>query len=287
MSSREPPSSALAPRAAADLAARRDPPQALVRDGALVHRGSALPRSRVLSVGTGLLGATAVNVGVYAAALGFVSEAAMWGTFGGVLGAIALAAGSRAWRRWRKGRQMDVAPLLSGSGEARGQQVQVRGTVERPAGLLRTPKGRSAVLVRYHGSKGREGGPGAFSAWRWELHATDFCVRGADGREVWVDTRSILLLPHPPPVDSRSLSDLRPLHVHIGQEEGAPISWIYDEEIIAPGERVQVVGRLDLESHPDGSAGSDRQPRLRPVLRGTPGEPVLVRRYVPSDPETP
>jgi hypothetical protein len=287
MSSAEPPSSALAPAVAADLAVRRDPRQALVRDGALVHRGSALPRSRVMSVGAGLLGATAVNVGVYAAALGFVSEAAMWAAFVGGLGAIALGAGSRAWRRWRKGRQMDAVPPLSVSGEARGQRVQLRGTVERPAGLLRTPKGKPAVLVRYHGCQGREGGPAAFSLWRWELHATDFGVRRADGREVWVDTRSILLLPHPPPVDSRSLSLLRPLHVHISQEEGAPLSWIYDEEIIAPGEPVEVVGRLDLEPHPDASVGSDRQPRLRSVLRGTPREPVLVRRYVPTEPETP
>lgn len=159
-----------------------------------------------------------------AAMIGYVPEWVMLGVVGGQVGAVGLARLSRAWRQWRKGRQMDAAQPFSAAGQARGQLVQVRGAVERPARLLRTLKGKPAVLVRYHGCHGREAGPGAFSPWRWELHATDFCVRGADGREVWVDTRSILLLPNPPPLESRSLSMVSPLYVHFSPDENGPRS---------------------------------------------------------------
>ena len=110
----------------------------------------------------------------------------------------------------------------------------------------------------------------------------DFCVRADDGRELWIDSGSLVLLPHPPIIERGPLGQRRPLFRQDTGELGKPISWIYDQELIGPGDRVEVVGTLDVVPHPGASAGSDRQPRLRPVLRGTTRQPVLVRRHFPG-----
>jgi hypothetical protein len=143
--------------------------------------------------------------------------------------------------------------------------------------LLRTPGGRSVVLVRYHGAIGNDVRPQR--RWRWELHAQDFTVRLDDGQDVRVDTQHIQILPHPPDPEPPPVNGRRPLYVQTTGGENAPTSWIYGEETIAPGDHVELAGVLDLEPHPSAAAGSDRQARLHPILRGTARQPVRVRHH--------
>ena len=55
------------------------------------------------------------------------------------------------------------------------------------------------------------------------------------------------------------------------------LSWIYDEETIAPGDRIEVTGTVDLAPDPTASVASDRQPRLTRILRGTAEDSIRIR----------
>ena len=250
--------------------------------GSIVAHGLSWPRSTAFA----LVASTAINLAFFAL-MGsqLVAEPVLVGMVFSVVGGLALSALRDLWKRWRNDRRLGETPPWLGAQESRGQPVRLMGVVVKQPELLRTPKGHSAVLVRYQGCRGSPRGPGWSRPWRWELHAVEFCVRADDGRELWVDPSAIVLLPHPPTTERSALSQRRALYRQATGERGSSLSWIYDEELIAPGDRIEVAGTLDLVSHPGASAGSDRGPRLRPVLRGTRAAPVQVRRHFLGVPE--
>jgi hypothetical protein len=275
MNAREPSGQALVARSPSDLAPA-PPPGALVPGDAIVARGSSLPRSTAFA----LVGCSAVNVAVYSLMLSnTVPQPTLIGAVFTLAGGLGLFGLQNLWKRWRADRRMDAAAPLYEAEGTRGQTVRLVGVVQRPPALLATPKGHAGVLVRYQGCRGTSRGPGWAQPWRWELHAVDFCIRADDGRELWVDTRSLVLLPHPPVTGRYAVGQRRHLYLQATGERRGPLSWIYDEELIAPGDRIEVSGTLDMVPHPSASAGSDRGPRLRPVLRGTAASPVQVRRF--------
>jgi hypothetical protein len=187
-----------------------------------------------------------------------------------------LAAGLATYRRRRQLRlAIERIPSHDLRGAARGQPVRVSGVAQPRGGTFVTPGGRPALVARYLGTIGgvdqAQKGPV-----HWELHAIDFCVQLDDATAVEVQTEHLVLVPHPPQ-PPKDLFAGRPVLADDLQVEQRAYAWIHHEEIIAPGDLVDVAGILDHAALPSGSAGSDRQPRLVPVLRGDPHHPVCIR----------
>jgi hypothetical protein len=274
MSGGEPTS--LVERPAAEVARSAEPESsALVPGGNLVGLGRSLPRSGAF-VGTVVAGFYAAW---FSAGLAVDLDPAYKLVFWGLLAGPVLVGGARAalGRRWRRRRFQATKPLRN-ERDARGGRIRVTGVIQAGGELLRTPGGRPGVLVQYQGCRGNQVRPGWASRWQWEVQAVDFCVVTDDGRRIWVPAGPLVLLPHPPTTANWSISQRQPLYRRATGDPAGPLSWIYDEEVIGAGDRVEVTGIFDLEVDPDASAGSDRQPRLRPVLRGTQKEPVEVCR---------
>jgi hypothetical protein len=212
---------------------------------------------------------------------GPLSTAAFVTFLAGCASVVALA----PWRRRSLHRRLERASPLTVARECQGRLVRVQGIVQARGGTFTSALGRQAVLARYLGSRGRIQGPGRFSRAMWERHGLDFSVQALDGQEIWVESAHLALLPHPPVLDPR-FREQRPVFVHDGSGTSAGregrASWVYVEEVIGPGDMVEVAGVLELVPHVAGSAGSDREPRLAPVLRGRPGRPVLVQAGAPA-----
>ncbi len=267
---------AMVPVDAPDLAAAPGRPAVLMPGGPVVAVGASAPRSRAFVMGA----VTVMQLGMYSAiVVQVISPNVFAGIASALFGGVALVSLRGVARRWLHTRRLEHTPAFIGAQPSRGQTVRLTGVVQPSQPPLHTRGGRAAVLIRYQGCRGFLRGPAWASPWFWELHAVDFCIRLDDGQEVWVDRSSIVLLPHPPFVGQAHGGRSRVLYQQLTGHPRGPLSWIYDEEVIAPGDRVEVAGTLDLVPHPDSPAGSDRQPRLRPVLRGTPGHPVRIRRH--------
>jgi hypothetical protein len=281
MSATQSPGNALVPGSPAEVAPAPARAGALVPGGTDIDAGVSWPNSAPLNFGIVAL----VNLVVQGGIMSHLLDPAVGMV--GVTGAVAIAGSlvlRSRWRGWRLGRSADRAADFLRAGEQRGQLVRLQGVVQPTGPVLKTTRRHAGVLIRYQGCLGSTRRTGWSSRWRWELHAVDFSVRADDGRELWIDARSIVLLPHPPPRDHEFVHRRRPLYQQVNGRGPEAVSWIYDEEVIAPGDRIEVAGILDLVPHPDVSAGSDRQARLRPILRGTAADPVSVRRHFPTAP---
>jgi hypothetical protein len=177
--------------------------------------------------------------------------------------------------RRRDQQQFDHLPVLAPDKEAqwRGRAVRFTGEVRPRAPTFRSAGGRDVVLARYLGVRGGVRGPARFARLRWEMHAVDFVVVAPDGREVLVNGAHLRLLPFPPE-RRRDLARGLPTRPHA--------AWIYEEDIVAVGDIVEVAGVLDVVTDAGAPVSSDRQPRLSRVLRGDGARPVCLRRGRPG-----
>jgi hypothetical protein len=285
MSERDPPGGVIVPVTPADVepvraaGIARARGSALVPGEAFVDAGASMPQTASFTFAAGAVVQTTYFSAILAR-IGNPDAVLVWNL--AAIGLLCVPALRTAVRGWRLGRSVNRAPVFLPGPDQRGRTVRLQGVVQRSEGPLRTLRGQPAVLIRYQGCRGTARGPGWTSLWRWDLHAVGFSVLAEDGRELWVDPGALVLLPHPPERNREFVHRRRPLYQQATGHRGGPLSWIYDEEVIAPGDRVEVVGTLDLVPHPDAAASSDRQARLRPILRGTSSEPVRVRRHFPS-----
>lgn len=165
-------------------------------------------------------------------------------------------------------------------GAARGEIVRLLGRAEIRDGSFRAHLGQEVLIARYVGMYGTLGGPRSGRIY-CESHVVDFDLRLEDreGGLARISGPHLVLLPDPPPLTERL--DGKWAGLVMAGDGRSPLAWIYQQEIVRPGDEVEVVGTLDFTPSPSGSSGSDRQPRLAPMLVGTPGRPVYVRPLLP------
>jgi hypothetical protein len=192
-----------------------------------------------------------------------------------VLGGLAI----RRLRRWRW-RRADLrmarpsadAPL----GEARdGQRVCVRGTVLPAPGFTSATGARGAIVASYLGSVGsvREAVHGARSC--WELQAVDFSLGLDGGGEVAVRVAGGTLLGRPAAAPA-GLGRARPLSAR--SLAGGAVAAVYREQVIAPGDVVEVSGVLssEIDAAADAADAGARGARLRRRVASDPRSPLVI-----------
>jgi hypothetical protein len=171
-------------------------------------------------------------------------------------------------RRWDLTRTLDGAP--------EGQDVVVRGHVLPGPGFTSAGGREGVVLASYLGTVGDLRG-GALGPTRlWELHGVDFALALGGGEEVRVRVERASLrlgpLDFPARLLARQPVAVRPLGPG---RDSAVVAAVYDEQVVAPGDVVEVFGVLRREVDPTMEAGS-RTPRLRNTLVSTPSRRVLI-----------
>ncbi len=131
---------------------------------------------------------------------------------------------------------------------------------------------RLGLVARYIGSRGRRDRPRWLQRPHWELHAVDFDVVLSTGESVRVLTTELVMLPHPP----RILRQEVPVPLEPGDSTDSK-AWIYSEEVVSPGDEVEVAGTLRFVVDPAGYSASDHQPRMVSLLTGDPSAPAVLR----------
>ena len=177
--------------------------------------------------------------------------------------------------RWRIGRAMKRARVRARGEGRRGEWTRVAGFVKAGGRTFRTVTGREAVVARYLGTPGA-GRRSWFRRTRWELHAMDFELVSDGGETVGVQVDGLRFVGMP--------FDAGSFQIKLGDggdgaakaDDGAAI---HDEDVVGPGDRIEVAGILDFAPHPL-AEGGDRQGKLLPVIGGG-GRPVYLRRGPP------
>jgi hypothetical protein len=251
------------------------------RAGIEVERSLASRAGRyVVLVTSGISLATVVVV-----ALGPTTGAALM--FATLFGPPCAFLGRRAVRLVRAGfvatgsfrlAKQPLSTSLDSAGE--GQWVRVRGHV-LPGPSFTSAGGRAgAVLACYVGTLDRL----RFSlraTRRWELHGLDFSVGLAGGERVRVSVAGARYLDGPTVVADEKF-ERRPLATSSGSgEEGLEVAAVYQEEVVAVGDEVEVLGFLRRELDPQAESGF-RGGRPVPVLRSRPPWALLIRRALPE-----
>lgn len=250
-------------------------PTPLVASSVRIGGGSAglMPNSGVISL--------SVSLTSYLIALGVLNSGLSVGTRFSVLGAMFVAIGLLGlrgfWGRWRTQRLLDRVPCAGSDKIADGTRVRIRGVAWPRVGTFRSVIGREVLVARYIGSRGRFGRLRWLQRPRWELHAVDFDVEMDGGERVWVRVSHLVFLPHPPPTARQTLPIPAASTPNTGER-----SWIYREDLLAPGDVVELAGTLHVASDPRGRVAFDRQPRLVSVLEGDDSSPILLRTAKPG-----
>jgi hypothetical protein len=172
-------------------------------------------------------------------------------------------------------RQLNAIPLAS-TRPARGERVRIVGIARARSSTFLSALRREAIVARYFGSR-RPHKRAKTEVHLWELHAVDFAVEQANGSHLRVELSQLQLLPHPPAPPRDPIAYRAQAFVDGPTGEAAGYASIYGEEVVAPGDIIEVVGTYDLLPDPQ-SAGSERGARLSPLLRGTADAPVYLRR---------
>jgi hypothetical protein len=267
---------------------RRPPRQdstALVRTGGAVARWVSLPRGVRLTTAATSTGATALAVAGILAAAGHglfgatVSAAAALG-LSAAWGPIAVRLAGRLHRLIFLGRRHRVSELRALPDR---RAVAVRGVVVARRTSASALDGRQAVwsLVRFR--------RGALLATNFFHEAAfDFLLDDGTDEPIWIEVAGGMLV-DPFPADGRvqfhstTLLELdHPFLTRLRLDEREVLG---AEIMIAPGDVVDVVGRLSRRLDPTAPSESGRDQPQRRGLRSGARIPVMVRRVRTPDPE--
>jgi hypothetical protein len=181
--------------------------------------------------------------------------------------------------RTRHARALERRPVRPSLKEVRGgERVRVRGRVEPSPDGLSVGSRWNAVLAHYIGriasvSGGLLGRPERRVQ---ELRGRAFRLRLADGDSITVDVAdAVLLSDNPLLAQPRFLG--RPIFSRVEDEEQGLVVFVYAEDVIGPGDEIEVLGTVDLAVDPKAEAGY-RGSRLAATLRGTRLRPLIIRR---------
>jgi hypothetical protein len=167
-------------------------------------------------------------------------------------------------------------------GAAEGQWVRVRGHV-LPGPTFTSAGGRTrTVLACYLGVLDRLR-PSLRATRRWELHGVDFAIAMAGGERVRINVAGARYLDRPAVVPDERFTG-RPLATSSSgdstNENSLEVASVYQEEVVAVGDEVEVLGFLRREVDPDAESGF-RGNRPIPVLRARSPWALLIRRPTP------
>lgn len=224
---------------------------------------------------------------VVAMALGSLAIAVeSGGALGGLIGLTGGAAATlRAFHdRWLRSRFSHL-PLTPDPGPAAtGRIVRIRGVVQEGSGFVSPASARRAVVGRFLGRTFVAGRDGRFKQRPRsieELRGVDFRLRTPLGRDVLVGVRRAFLV---------SCDEDFCNHQHLGPplaseaqevEEGTQLTELLREELIGPGDEVEVIGVLEEQVDVDGARAGFRSPPMQLCLRATELMPVLIREVTP------
>ncbi|HVZ74629.1 MAG TPA: hypothetical protein VHJ20_19740 [Polyangia bacterium] len=262
----------------------RGDPSALVRSGGVVARWVSFPRGvRAVTAATSLGVAALAAWGVLALAgtgLGVVAAGvAAAASLGAVWGPISVRLASRLHRLVVLGRRHRIAELRALPDR---RAVAVRGVVVARRTAASALEGRAAVwsLVRFRSSP--------LKADFFHEAAFDFLLDDGTDEPIWVEVAGGMLVDPFPPEERVQFHNttllelehpfLTRLRLDAREVRGA-------ELVVAPGDLVDVVGRLSRRLDPTATSESGREPPQRRALRSGTRIPVMVRRVPTPDPE--
>jgi len=278
---------------ALELLARRAPPAPvepseaapLARTGGSVARWLSFPRGvRLATAATSTAAASLAAWGVLTFAvdghaLGVAAAAVAAGsTLGAAAGRIGVRLATRLHRLIASRRRHRLAELRALPDR---RAVAVRGVVLARRTAASALDGRQVVwsLVRF-----RKGA--FFAADFFHEQAFDFLLDDGTDEPIWVEVEGAMLVDAFPPaerVQFRSTTLLEIGHPFLTRLRLDDREVFASELTIAPGDVVEVVGRLSRRLDPTASAESGReQPRRRALRSGT-RVPVMVKRVVTPD----
>jgi hypothetical protein len=166
-----------------------------------------------------------------------------------------------------------------------GERVLLRGIIGPGPTTRSAGTKRDGVLALYLGrvaSITSSVAPGLTRALQ-ELRGLPFRLMLADGVHVSVDVSNAVFVSSHPLVEEPRF-DGRPLFSHIEEREGSnAVCFCYAEDVLGPGDEVEVLGTYCEEPDPVGYLQGYRGARLAPRLTGSGLRPLLVRR-VPGEP---
>jgi hypothetical protein len=169
-----------------------------------------------------------------------------------------------------------VLTRFDGVGE--GQWVRVRGHVLPGPGFVSAGGRPHTVLACYIGTLGRLRGSG-LAARRWELHGVDFSLALEGGERVRVRVAGARYLGRPSVVPVEWF-ERRPLSVRNTDPQATEVASVYQEDVVAVGDEVEVLGFLRREVDTEAeSAFRGARPAL--TLRARPPWALLIRRPLP------
>jgi hypothetical protein len=261
------------------------PEAPLARTGGALARWISFPRGvRLVTAATSTAAASVATWGVLAFAwdgspLGVATAAVGAGAaLGAASGALGVRLANRLHRLIASRRRYRLAELR---GLPDRRAVAVRGVVVARRTASSALDGRQVVwsLVRFRKN--------AFLA-RDFFHeaAFDFLIDDGTDEPIWVEVEGAMLLDRFPPADrvqfgSTTLLEIgHPFLTRLRLDDREVLA---SELAIAPGDVVEVVGRLSRKLDPTASSESGRdQPRRRALRSGT-RVPVMVKRVVTPD----
>jgi hypothetical protein len=206
-----------------------------------------------------------------------------------VLVAPALRVSARLWRRSRDRRGWRLPLVTALTDVSDGQWVRVRGQVIRGGGFVSAAGRAGVVIASCFGSVGTIADRGQRTRYFWELHGADFRVALAHGEELSVRVENATLRDRPvrfPP----ALALQRPFAPRASAPAGAPVrppargmvvAGLHDEQVVAAGDWVEVVGRLGRGVDPAAEVGP-RGPRLHPLLESSASRRLSIRVVAPA-----
>jgi hypothetical protein len=156
------------------------------------------------------------------------------------------------------------ATVASLRGARDGALVRVVGKVLAAESFTAAVSGRPAVLCHY------EVRGGGMAAWH-HVRGIDFLLEIDDGEPLLISVREAFLEDGPDTVSQQ------PAHPSVlGARTGANV--VYREARLGPGDRIEALGVLSRQIDPTLSAGPERAPPLRLVVRAGGRLPLLVRK---------
>jgi hypothetical protein len=185
----------------------------------------------------------------------------------------------RRWmvrERWRRNLRARAAAGAAG-GVPDGGFAGCGGGCCRAVGSHRRGRTQGAVLASYLGTTGESARGGGGASGRWELQGVDFAIALDGGERVRVVVARSSVVADPPCSTRPSWTGRRWWRGRCaGSWGGQRVARLYEEDVIAAGDVVEVLGFLEHRVDPRGESGPRGTP-LMPVLCARPLRRLLVR----------